>query len=102
MKKLWFKAKEYGWGWYPCSWEGWLVLAVYLAVVIGLVVIVFGALATANGVVPPYFFKSVALFLAVDMLATITLIVICYKTGEKPGWRWGEKKADPAKDIDQK
>ena len=22
-QKLWFKAKLYGWGWYPCSWEGW-------------------------------------------------------------------------------
>jgi predicted GH43/DUF377 family glycosyl hydrolase len=23
---FWFRAKEYGWGWYPATWEGWLVL----------------------------------------------------------------------------
>lgn len=23
--KLWFKAKNYGWGWYPVTWEGWTV-----------------------------------------------------------------------------
>ena len=29
-KKLWFRAIYYGWGWYPCSWEGWLVLLVWV------------------------------------------------------------------------
>ena len=29
-KKLWFRAKRYGWGWYPCSWQGWAVLAMYV------------------------------------------------------------------------
>ena len=28
-KKLWFRAKCYGWGWYPCSWEGWLVILIW-------------------------------------------------------------------------
>ena len=26
----WFAAKRYGFGWVPCSWQGWLVLAVFL------------------------------------------------------------------------
>ena len=30
MKKVWFKAKEYGWGWYPSSWQGWIILLIYL------------------------------------------------------------------------
>ena len=34
-KKLWFKAKNYGWGWYPASREGWLVTGAYLLIVIG-------------------------------------------------------------------
>ena len=29
MKKLWFKAKRFGWGWYPVSPEGWLVTIIY-------------------------------------------------------------------------
>lgn len=28
---FWFRAKEYGWGWYPATWEGWLVLLVFIA-----------------------------------------------------------------------
>ena len=32
--KIWFKAKMYGWGWQPQSWEGWLVLTMYLVAVI--------------------------------------------------------------------
>jgi len=26
-----------------------------------------------------------------EIVLTIVLIWICYKTGEKPGWRWGNK-----------
>ncbi len=29
-QKYWFKAKEYGWGWYPSSRQGWLVMLVWL------------------------------------------------------------------------
>jgi hypothetical protein len=27
--KLWFKAKNYGWGWYPITWQGWLITGLY-------------------------------------------------------------------------
>ena len=30
----WFKAKIYGWGWVPARWQGWLVIAVYVAALI--------------------------------------------------------------------
>jgi len=26
IKPLWFKAKQYGWGWYPARWQGWLIV----------------------------------------------------------------------------
>ena len=29
--KIWFRKKTFGFGWTPCSWEGWLVLLVWLA-----------------------------------------------------------------------
>ena len=34
-KKIWFKAKRYGWGWYPSTWQGavcifiWVILFVF-------------------------------------------------------------------------
>ncbi|MEX0910375.1 MAG: hypothetical protein WDZ73_01320 [Candidatus Paceibacterota bacterium] len=42
-RKIWFKRKLYGWGWYPASREGWLVTVVYMTI------IVFLALATSEG-----------------------------------------------------
>lgn len=80
-KKLWFGAKKYGWGWTPITWEGW-------AVTIGYIVIVLGCSLTLDE-------KSSArevLFMGVlpTILATISLIRICYKKGEPPRWRWGK------------
>jgi hypothetical protein len=71
-KKLWFRAKMYGWGWYPSSWEGWLVLTVFA------LLIIISALTLG-----PF-----SLLVATPL--TIILIYICYKTGEKPRWRWGK------------
>jgi hypothetical protein len=83
-KKLWFKAKRFGWGWYPCSWEGWLVLLTWVA---GNVI----------------HFKSIDVFSHSNsdtllgyspffILSTAVLLIICYLTGEKPSWNWGKKK----------
>lgn len=34
-KKIWFPAKTYGYGWgLPCSWQGWMVLLVYIALIV--------------------------------------------------------------------
>lgn len=72
-KKLWFKAKNYGWGWYPATREGWFVMAWYIA---SLVLILrnidessASAINTLFGIVLPSF------------LVTAILLVICYKTG---------------------
>lgn len=78
----WFKAKKYGWGWYPCTWQGWAILAAYVAFTI-------------------YLFRDIDLnsenasrafigFVPEVVLSTLILIGICYKTGEKPRWRWGK------------
>ena len=32
--RYWFPAKRYGWG-SPCTWQGWLVLAAYLGLMVG-------------------------------------------------------------------
>lgn len=84
MKRKWFRAKNYGWGWVPVTWEGWLVT------------FGFCFLEVAN------FFRidshshsasdTLINFIPETLVLVAVLIVICYVTGEKPEWRWGKKK----------
>jgi hypothetical protein len=78
----WFKRKLYGWGWTPATWQGWLTLVVYLVAVLG-----FALTIDENSPRREVVFT----FLLPITLLTITLIRICYKTGEKPRWQWGLK-----------
>ncbi len=78
--KLWFKAKTYGYGWYPVSWEGWVTLLIYLLVVVGLGVNLDKSPQAAGDLI--LFFASIA-------AATAILIAICVKKGEPARWRWG-------------
>ncbi len=93
VRKLWFRAKEYGWGWYPISWQGWAVTVVY-AILFTFTCLVFSGwvgAAEEAGVS----FRDIAFgvleFLAVIALLSYTLFRICMKWGEKPGWRWGKR-----------
>ncbi len=80
-KKLWFKRKSYGWGWQPSSWEGWVVLLVYLLITI----VVFRStdLTQHSGS------DTLINFAPRFVVLTIILIFVCYKKGEKPKWTWG-------------
>ena len=84
MKKHWFKAKNYGWGWAPATWQGWLILGLFVLIVVK---VFFEIDARSHSV-------SDTLMNFVPRLVSFTaiLIFICYKTGEKPEWRWGRKK----------
>lgn len=83
MQKLWFKAKLYGWGWTPCSWEGWAITFI-VAVSIGM-----NVAAVAN--TPSLSVQQAFMFSVLPTWVTvILLIVICILTGEKPRWRWGK------------
>lgn len=83
MKQKWFKAKEYGWGWYPVTWQGWTVTLGYV-----LLAVLFAF--TLDKDSPPE--EIVFTFLLPVALLTATLIRIAYVTGEKPSWQWGKKK----------
>ena len=83
MNTLWFKRKTYGWGWYPASWEGWLVTALYAGLVI-----FFGTTIDEHSPTKEVFFT----FIIPVTLLTITFIRLAYRMGEKPKWQWGEKK----------
>lgn len=79
----WFKAKLYGWGWVPATWQGWLVILVYL-ILLTLLGLTLDETSSAREVI--------FLFVLPVILLTITLIRICYRTGEKPRWQWGPPK----------
>jgi len=81
MNKPWFKAKSYGWGWYPASWEGWLVMVLYIAVVVSLLVVMGAASHSVGDTLITFALPFIGL--------TSLLISISYFTGEMPGWRWG-------------
>ena len=77
--KIWFRRKLYGWGWYPSTWEGWIVILVWAVIFISLIE------KTDHESLKNMIFIifSVAL-----------LIFVCYKKGEKPKWQWGKRKED--------
>lgn len=84
MQKLWFKAKQYGWGWYPITWQGWFATLLYISVIL------FSAFTSFDShtkdVTPPQVWR----FISIDVVATIVLVVVAWRTGEKPRWRWGK------------
>jgi len=65
----------------PVSWEGWVTTLGFMALLI------------ASSFVVQYFTHSDKQFVTVHITVTIILVVllvgICYKTGERPKWRWG-------------
>lgn len=85
MKKLWFKRKTYGWGWTPATWQGWVLIALYVGLLIAISIIFHPD--SSNPVFP-------ILFLSLVVLVTIIFIGVCYKTGETPKWQWGKNTED--------
>lgn len=77
--KYWFPAKRYGWGWGPPrTWQGWLVLAAFAAL-LGLGAVVF--LSRQQSVC----------FVAYSAILCGALVAVCYVKGEPPSGRWGKK-----------
>lgn len=84
-KGYWFRAKWYGWGWTPATWQGWLIIVVYI-----LAILLFAA--TLDDTSPLR--EVVFTFILPVAFLTALLIRICYKTGEKPRWQWGPPEKD--------
>lgn len=75
--RYWFPVKRYGWGWgLPATWEGWLVLVGYLAL-----------LAVCLVVFPPE--RNLPGFIISVHGLSGLLVAICWWKGEPPGWRRG-------------
>ncbi len=83
--KLWFKAKRYGWGWTPATWEGWLVLVDFI------VLFAAGEFIFMQRIQYDRSWQTVSFFILYVALLVSLLIYISCKKGEKPRWRWGGK-----------
>jgi len=77
----WFKAKLFGWGWTPAKWQGWVTLLIFVGL------IGFNAFLTTHDFLKEGI-SAGRLVIGTFLLLAIFLI-ICYKKGEKPRWRWG-------------
>jgi len=76
-EQYWFAAKRYGWGWgLPLCWQGWAVLAVFVALLMA------GSVFLSPATRPGAYVGFVALLSG-------ALVGVCYWKGEPPKWRWG-------------
>lgn len=81
-EKLWFKKKTYGWGWTPSTWQGAVVVGLYLA-----------ALFLTVWFVRTGILQWSPKQLTMSLLAeSALLIAITYAKGEKPSWSWGRSR----------
>lgn len=83
---IWFVRKSYGRGWTPATRQGRLITLWYVA---GVVVLIFCYGGTEQ--VPPT--EEMRTKLVIGMgVATLLLLLICYRKGESPRWQWGTRK----------
>lgn len=68
-KTPWFGPRHLpGWGWSPVTWQGWLVIVVFLAAIVACAVLLPG----------------VALRLMVEVIFIALLFAVCWLTGTPP------------------
>ena len=78
MKKLWFKARPFGWGWYPSSWEGFGVIAIFGLWIYALFLFAHPEVHPGGWII--------------GLLGSIPVLTfVTWKTGERPSWRWAGK-----------
>lgn len=76
-RRLWFRAKSYGWGWYPATWEGYLVTVLFVLAI---------AARTAGFVSDPV---GNAWLLVFDLIiASALFMAVAALSGEKPYFAW--------------
>lgn len=83
MKKIWFKAKRYGYGWVPATKEGWLVVCIYVVLFAAAEIIFTRRINLSHDS------REVFWFIPFIFFITAILIWVSYKYGEPARWRWG-------------
>ena len=84
-ERFWFKRKRYGWGWTPATWEGWLILVIWVIVTFAPIILLDSKFLTNTLV-------GIKSFVAYEVAIVLALLLVCWKTGESPRWQWGDKK----------
>ena len=84
-KRYWFKAKWYGWGWVPATWQGWLVILGFVAVISWMAFQLPVEETSPSDAQLLWFFGKVVMTIGV-------LVLVAYWKGEKPHWSWGPPK----------
>jgi hypothetical protein len=68
-KKPWFGPRRLpGWGWSPVTWQGWLVIVVFLAAIAGCA----------------FLLPGVVLRLIAEAVLVLLLLAVCLLTGTRP------------------
>ena len=81
--KYWFRAKWYGWGWVPTTWQGWVTTAAFILLVLVIAAKMEAAEINNQSLVP---------FFLVLGAISLLFVLIAYKKGENPRWSWGNPK----------
>ncbi|NLQ16664.1 hypothetical protein HGG82_03365 [Marinomonas sp. M1K-6] len=84
-KTVWFPAKENGWGWgKPNTWQGWLVLVLYIATV-----------AVVSLTVDPK--VELLKWAVIVSVSTLVLLLVYLWKGDAPNWKWKPIEKDKRK-----
>lgn len=85
MKKLiWFKVNSRGNGWYPATWQGWVVQGICILLNV-VAIIVFIPLVWHTLIM-------VGAFILVFVCINVLFMLVCFKTGEPIQWKERKKK----------
>ena len=82
MNEFWFVPKRYGYGATPVTWEGWVVVAIFLAIVIAFALIYRRRKAASLSNKTPV--------LALIGSIAVFVWVCAVKTNGNWAWRWGQ------------
>jgi len=83
---LWFRAKRYGWGWVPVTWQGWGITIMFVFWLVSEIVFVNNHSHSVSDFLMQVVPTTYIMF--------VFFVIVCYATGEKPAWNWGKKKED--------
>jgi hypothetical protein len=79
-EQQWFRARNYGWGWTPNTWQGWAVLLVWAVFFIWNTLRI-SAITDANRIELP-------VLIVEQILSVLILLWVAYLKGGPPRWRW--------------
>jgi hypothetical protein len=79
---IWFRAHRYGWGWSPSTWQGWAVMALWVAALTAWMIY------RSDAFIVGWHFDLVTYAGVLALVAA--LFVVCWIKGERLRWRWGK------------